>query len=121
LRAARFTTRYDDGDAFAMWGNLTIHLARDEDPDAHMTLVLYVDVDDADEAAERWRKRSWVKPPKTKTTAKRESRPADPGRQSHPLRRSASLTEQKCRCERGSCRSQYAARAGICARVVLGR
>src|SRR5215471_4118522 len=38
------TSRHDDGYAFANWGNLTIHLARDENPDAHQTAVLYVHV-----------------------------------------------------------------------------
>jgi hypothetical protein len=53
-----------------MWGNLSVHLARDEDPDAHMTSVLYVHVDDADEVAGRWRKRPGESSnPKTKTTA----------------------------------------------------
>jgi predicted enzyme related to lactoylglutathione lyase len=75
-----FTTTRHDGDyAFATWGNLTIHLARDEHPDSHMTSVLYVHVDDADEVAERWRKVGMdVAGPENQDYGKREGRHVDP-------------------------------------------
>jgi uncharacterized glyoxalase superfamily protein PhnB len=73
------TSRHDDGYAFAHWGNLTIHLARDEQSDAHMTSVLYIHVDDADEIAERWRKAGMeVEAPENQDYGKREGRHVDP-------------------------------------------
>jgi len=52
-----FTTEYhDETYAFARWGNLAIHLAHDDHPDGHMTSVLYIHVDDADDLAADWRK-----------------------------------------------------------------
>jgi uncharacterized glyoxalase superfamily protein PhnB len=41
--------------AFARWGNLVIHLAHDDHPEAHMTSTIYLHVDDADELAADWR------------------------------------------------------------------
>lgn len=73
------TTRHDDGDAFASWGNLTIHLASDEPPHEHTTSTLYVHVDGADEAAERWRKAGMeVDGPENQDYGKREGRHVDP-------------------------------------------
>jgi hypothetical protein len=38
-----FTTEYhDETYGFARWGNLVIHLVRDEHPTAHMTSELYI-------------------------------------------------------------------------------
>jgi len=73
------TSRHDEGYAFANWGNLTIHLARDEHPDAHMSSALYVHVDDADEVADRWRKAGMhVEGPENQDYGKREGRHVDP-------------------------------------------
>jgi uncharacterized glyoxalase superfamily protein PhnB len=73
------TSRHDDSYAFANWGNLTIHLAHDEHPDAHTTSVLYIHVDDADEVAERWRKAGMeVQGPENQDYGKREGRHLDP-------------------------------------------
>jgi catechol 2,3-dioxygenase-like lactoylglutathione lyase family enzyme len=73
------TTRHDDGYAFATWGNLTVHLARDEHPDAHKTSVLYVHVDDAGEVAARWRGAGLeVEEPENQDYGKREGRHIDP-------------------------------------------
>ena len=41
--------------AFAHWGNVVIHLALDENPEEHMSSVLYFHVDDADEVTSGWR------------------------------------------------------------------
>ena len=65
--------------AFAKWGNLVIHLARDEHPEAHMTSTLYIHVDDADEVAAAWRKAGMeVVGPENQDYGKREGRHVDP-------------------------------------------
>jgi uncharacterized glyoxalase superfamily protein PhnB len=52
-----FTTSYhDETCAFAHRGDLTIHLAHDDDPEHHQTGVLYIHVDDAEQLAVDWRK-----------------------------------------------------------------
>lgn len=72
------TSRHDDGYAFANWGSLTIHLARDENPDTPMTSILYIHVDDADELAGRWRKAGMeVQGPENQDYGKREGRHLD--------------------------------------------
>jgi uncharacterized glyoxalase superfamily protein PhnB len=73
-----FTTTQHDGCAFATRGNLAVDLVRDEDPDAHMTSVLYVQVDGADEVAERWRKAGLeVEEPENQDYGRREGRHID--------------------------------------------
>jgi len=75
-----FTTEYhDETYAFAKWGNLVIHLQRDEHPEAHITAVLYIHVDDADEIAADWRKAGMdVVDPQNQDYGKREGRHVDP-------------------------------------------
>jgi len=75
-----FTTEYhDDTYAFAKWGNLVIHLARDEHPEAHMSSTLYIHVDDADEVAAAWRRAGMeVVDPENQDYGKREGRHVDP-------------------------------------------
>lgn len=76
-----FTTDYhDETYAYAHWGgNLVIHLALDEHPEAHMTAVLYIHVDDADEVAADWRKAGMeVIDPENQDYGKREGRHVDP-------------------------------------------
>lgn len=72
-------SQHDDAYAFAIWGNLTIHLVLDANPDAHMTSVLYIHVDDADELADRWRRAGMeIQPPENQDYGKREGRHLDP-------------------------------------------
>lgn len=75
-----FTTEYhDETYAFAHWGRLVVHLAHDDHPEAHMTSVLYVHVDDADELAADWRKAGMeVVGPANEDYGKREGRHIDP-------------------------------------------
>ncbi len=75
-----FATEYHDATyAFARWGNLSIHLAQDDEPDAHMTSALYIHVDDADEVATNWRKAGMdVVGPEHQDYGKREGRHIDP-------------------------------------------
>ena len=75
-----FTTDYhDDTYAFARWGNLVVHLAHDDHPEAHMTAVLYIHVDDADELADDWRKAGMdVVGPENQDYGKREGQQVDP-------------------------------------------
>ena len=75
-----FTTDYhDETYAFAHWGNLCIHLAHDDDPEAHVTSVLYIHVDDADELAADWRKAGMeVVGPENEDYGKREGQHTDP-------------------------------------------
>ena len=75
-----FTTEYhDETYAFARWGNLVVHLALDDHPDAHMTAVLYIHVDDADEVADAWRRAGLnVVDPENQDYGKREGRHVDP-------------------------------------------
>jgi predicted enzyme related to lactoylglutathione lyase len=75
-----FTTEYHDKTyAFARWGRLVVHLALDEHPDAHMTSVLYIHVDDADDLAADWRKAGMdVVDPENQDYGKREGRHVDP-------------------------------------------
>jgi uncharacterized glyoxalase superfamily protein PhnB len=76
-----FTTEYhDETYAFARWGGgLVIHLALDEHPEAHMTSVLYIHVDDADELAAGWRVAGMeVVDPQNQDYGKREGRHVDP-------------------------------------------
>ena len=74
-----FTTDYhDETYAFAHWGDLVIHLAH-HDSDRHMTAVLYIHVDDADELAADWRKAGMeVEGPENQDYGKREGRHIDP-------------------------------------------
>jgi len=73
------TSRHNDMYGFATWGNLTIHLGQEEHPDAHMTSVLYIHVEDADELAQRWRKAGMeVQGPENQDYGKREGRHVDP-------------------------------------------
>jgi catechol 2,3-dioxygenase-like lactoylglutathione lyase family enzyme len=75
-----FATDYhDETYAFARWGNLVVHLARDDNPEAHMTAVLYLHVDDADELADNWRKAGMeVVGPENQDDGKREGQHVDP-------------------------------------------
>jgi catechol 2,3-dioxygenase-like lactoylglutathione lyase family enzyme len=75
-----FTPEYHDTTyAFARWGNLVIHLALDEHPDAHMTSELYIHVDDADELAVAWRRAGMdLVEPANLDYGKREGRHVDP-------------------------------------------
>ena len=75
-----FTTDYhDETYAFARWGNLVIHLAHDDNPEAHMTSTIYIHVDDADELAADWRKAGMeVVGPENQDYGKREGRHVDP-------------------------------------------
>lgn len=74
-----FATDYhDETYAFAHWGDLVIHLGRD-DSERHMTAVLYIHVDDADELAADWRKAGMeVEGPENQDYGKREGRHIDP-------------------------------------------
>ena len=75
-----FTTELHDATyAFAKWANLTIQLALDENPEAHMTSTLYIHVDDADKLAADWRKAGMeVVDPENEDYGKREGRHVDP-------------------------------------------
>ena len=75
-----FTTEYfDETFAFAKWGNLVIQLELEENPEAHMTSVLYIHVDDADEVAVAWRKAGLeVMDPENQDYGKREGGHVDP-------------------------------------------
>jgi catechol 2,3-dioxygenase-like lactoylglutathione lyase family enzyme len=79
-RRLGFTTDdHDETYAFAHWGNLVIHLARDDNADAHMTSTLYIHVDDADELAADWRQAGMeVDGPQDQDYGKREGRHVDP-------------------------------------------
>lgn len=73
------TSRHDDGYAFANWGDLTLHLAHDGDRDVHMTSVLYIHVDNADDIAEQWRRAGMdVQGPENQDYGKCEGRHVDP-------------------------------------------
>jgi uncharacterized glyoxalase superfamily protein PhnB len=70
---------YDETFAFAKWGSLVVQLERDEHPEAHMTSVLYLHVDDADEVAADWRKAGMeVVDPEKQHYGKRVGRHVDP-------------------------------------------
>jgi uncharacterized glyoxalase superfamily protein PhnB len=75
-----FTTDYhDETYAFAHRGDLTIHLARDDKPEVHMTSVLYLHVDDAEQLAADWRKAGMeVIGPEDYDYGKREGSHVDP-------------------------------------------
>ena len=75
-----FTTDFhDETYAFAHWGDLVIHLAHDDHPEQHMTAVLYIHVDDADELAADWRRAGMeVVGPQNQDYGKREGRHVDP-------------------------------------------
>lgn len=80
------TEYYDSGYAFAEYGNLTIHLAKDGGegwpgyhPDRHMTSVLYIHVEDADQLAADWRAAgAAVNGPADEDYGKREGQHVDP-------------------------------------------
>jgi uncharacterized glyoxalase superfamily protein PhnB len=73
------TSHHDDTYAFAHRGDLTLHLARDDDPEAHMSAVLYIHVDDAEQLAADWRKASMeVAGPQDFDYGKREGSHVDP-------------------------------------------
>ena len=70
---------HDETYAFAHWGSLVLHLARDPHPDAHTTGALYLHVDDADEVVDEWRKAGMkVSDPEDQDYGKREARHFDP-------------------------------------------
>ncbi len=81
-----FNTEYhDETYAFANFGNLTVHLARDPaawpgyEPDRHMTSVLYLHVEDADRLAADWRAvGAAVTGPANEDYGKREGQHIDP-------------------------------------------
>jgi uncharacterized glyoxalase superfamily protein PhnB len=75
-----FTTEsHDETYAFAQWGNLVIHLAHDDNPDAHTTSTIYIHVDDADALAADWRNAGMeVVDPENQDYGKREGRHVDP-------------------------------------------
>ena len=61
------------------WGNLVIHLAKDDNSAAHMTSTLDIHVDDADELAADWREAGInVVDPENQEYGKREGRHTDP-------------------------------------------
>ena len=73
------TDYHDETYAFAHWGNLVIHLAHDDHPEAHMTSTIYLHVDDADELAADWRKAGLdVAGPEDTDYGKREGVHEDP-------------------------------------------
>jgi hypothetical protein len=73
------TDYHDDTYAFAHLGNLTVHLARDDDPDHHMTGALYIHVEDADQFVADWRTAgATVEGPRDEDYGKREGRHLDP-------------------------------------------
>jgi catechol 2,3-dioxygenase-like lactoylglutathione lyase family enzyme len=74
-----FSTDYHDATyAFAHLGQLTLHLAHDDD-DPHQTGVLYIHVDDADQLGENWRAAGLeVTGPENQDYGKREGRHVDP-------------------------------------------
>ncbi len=73
------TSHHDDTYAFAHLGQLTLHLAQDDDPDHHQTAVLYIHVDDADQLADNWRKAGMeVTGPENQDYGKREGQHCDP-------------------------------------------
>jgi uncharacterized glyoxalase superfamily protein PhnB len=73
------TDYHDETYAFAHLGQLTLHLAHDDNPDNHQTGVLYIHVDDADQLAENWRKAGMeVEGPENHDYGKREGRHTDP-------------------------------------------
>ena|GEM_PF-274031 len=81
-----FRTEYhDDAYAFASFGALTVHLAREPaawpgyQPDRHMTSVLYIHVEDADRLAADWRAvGATVTGPGDEDYGKREGQHVDP-------------------------------------------
>jgi uncharacterized glyoxalase superfamily protein PhnB len=81
-----FKTEYHDATyAFASFGSLTVHLARDPavwpgyQPDRHMTSVLYLHVEDADRLAAGWRAVGvTVTGPRDEDYGKREGQHVDP-------------------------------------------
>jgi catechol 2,3-dioxygenase-like lactoylglutathione lyase family enzyme len=79
------TERHDESYAFANLGNLTLHLAQDGGdwpgyhPDRHMTSVLYIHVEDADQLAADWRAAGvTVEGPSDEDYGKREGQHVDP-------------------------------------------
>jgi uncharacterized glyoxalase superfamily protein PhnB len=79
------TEHHDETYAFASFGNLTLHLARDPatwpgyGPDRHMTSVLYLHVEDADRLATDWRAAgAAVTGPRDEDYGKREGQHVDP-------------------------------------------
>lgn len=80
------TEVHDEGYAFAHLGQLTLHLARDGGdgwpgyhPASHMTSVLYLHVEDADELAADWRAAGMtVEGPRDEDYGKREGEHVDP-------------------------------------------
>jgi catechol 2,3-dioxygenase-like lactoylglutathione lyase family enzyme len=75
-----FTTdHHDETYAFAHWGNLVIHLTRDDNAGAHMTSTLYLHVQDADAVAATWRSAGIeVAGPENQDYGKREGSHVDP-------------------------------------------
>jgi catechol 2,3-dioxygenase-like lactoylglutathione lyase family enzyme len=75
-----FTTDYhDETYAFAHRGDLTIHLAHDDDPEHHEHGALYLHVDDADQLAADWRNAGMrVEGPVDTGYGKREGAHLDP-------------------------------------------
>jgi len=82
-----FNTEYhDETYAFAHFGRLTVHLARDDvgawpgyNPERHMTSVLYIHVEDADRLAADWRAvGATVDGPRVEDYGKREGQHVDP-------------------------------------------
>ena len=73
------TSSHDETYAFAHRGDLTIHLAQDDDPEHHQTGVLYIHVDDAEQLAADWRKAGMeVVGPDDYDYGKREGSHVDP-------------------------------------------
>jgi uncharacterized glyoxalase superfamily protein PhnB len=81
------TDYHDETYAFASLGNLTLHLAHDDGnggwpgyhPGGHMTSVLYVHVEDADQLAASWRAAgAVVEGPRNEDYGKREGQHIDP-------------------------------------------
>jgi Glyoxalase/Bleomycin resistance protein/Dioxygenase superfamily len=73
------TDYHDETYAFAHLGQLTLHLAHDDNPEHHQSGVLYLHVDDADQLAENWRKAGMeVEGPENQDYGKREGRHTDP-------------------------------------------
>jgi catechol 2,3-dioxygenase-like lactoylglutathione lyase family enzyme len=69
---------HDQTYAFASLGNLTIHLAHD-DGGQHMTSILYIHVEDADQFAADWRAAgAAVEGPRSEDYGKREGQHTDP-------------------------------------------
>jgi uncharacterized glyoxalase superfamily protein PhnB len=79
------TEHYDEHYAFASLGQLTVHLARDDaawpgyEHERHMTSILYIHVQDADELAAEWRATgARVEGPCDEDYGKREGQHVDP-------------------------------------------